>query len=386
MRVIVALGIAAAAAPAALAALHLTALAGASLLHRAPRRDLAGEGVALLVLIPAHNEERVIGETLAALMPQQRSGDHVIVAADRCTDGTATLARAFGATVLERAPESPPGRAATVEHGLSFAAPLAWDGVVVIDADSVVEPGFLDAIRAGLAAGAPALQARSESIPERGVIANLALAAYTLRGVLVPRGRHVLGVCVRMQGSGMALRRDVLARHRFRARGASEDLWLSMDLLLDGVLPRFADGARLRSQSARSLRAASRQRLRWESGRILAAQEFLVPLLRRRDRACLEAALHLLTPPVAVSGLLLGMAAALEWWAGFPWVALVAAGLLAALAVDVAVALAEARAPLRTWLSLLSAPLYVAWKAAIQVWALFSLRQARVPYAPTPRA
>ena len=45
--------------------------------------------------------------------------------ADRCTDGTAEIARSFGALVLERGADEEPGRAAARQAGLEHARALA---------------------------------------------------------------------------------------------------------------------------------------------------------------------------------------------------------------------------------------------------------------------
>ncbi|NJM74800.1 MAG: glycosyltransferase [Acaryochloridaceae cyanobacterium RU_4_10] len=56
----------------------------------------------LAVLIPAHNEETEIAETIQSILPQMKEGDRLIAIADNCSDRTAAVARDAGATVLER--------------------------------------------------------------------------------------------------------------------------------------------------------------------------------------------------------------------------------------------------------------------------------------------
>lgn len=52
------------------------------------------------IIIPAHNEENVIGRCLDALLDGVREGElEVIVACNGCTDGTAERARAYGSPV-----------------------------------------------------------------------------------------------------------------------------------------------------------------------------------------------------------------------------------------------------------------------------------------------
>lgn len=368
-------------------ALHLGILGLASPFHR-KRKPQAERELRLVVLIPAHNEERVIERCLEAVEADRRARDLVMVVADRCTDATVQIARSFGASVLERSDREPPGRAQARQAGLQHAQALEWDAVVMIDADSIIESGFFDACERALAAGAPAVQARSESSEGRGLAAQLSLAAFALQGITIPRGRERLGLSVRLRGTGMAIRRDVVLGHRFIAP-ASEDLYFTLDLLLDGIRCHHVDAARLRSDAAGSWSSFGGQKVRYEAGRMAAARAYAPRLLRRaarhRDAACLEAAWFLLTPPFALGAASLAAGAALAAIVhAWPAVALFGAGLLV-LALVVAIGLVQARAGLRTWLALLAAPWYLGWKTVVQLRALASVLRRETYYPPTAR-
>lgn len=368
-------------------AVQLGVLAVASLFYREARGP-HGE-IRFLVLIPAHNEERVIRDCLEAIEADRRAGDGVLVVADRCTDATADIARSFGARVVERGPGEEPGRAAARQAGLEQARALEWDAVVMLDADSVISPGFFVACERALATGADAVQARSESQKGRTLATEASLAAFTLQGVTLPRGRDRLGAFVRLRGTGMAIRRDLALAHRFRAP-ASEDLFFTLDLLLAGTRCRHVDTARLRSQGANTWNDFGGQKLRYEAGRMAAARAYLPRLvrqaLRRRDLACADAAWFLATPPFAIAVLsLLGglaFAAAANAWVA---AAVCGAGLLV-LAAVIVTGLIQARAGARTWLALLAAPWYLAWKAVVQFRAVVSAFRRDDYYPPTARA
>jgi 1,2-diacylglycerol 3-beta-glucosyltransferase len=374
--------------PGLAAAGHLGLLALASLLYR-DERGSGGQGeIRFLVLVPAHDEAQVIGRCLEAIERDRRPRDVVLVVADRCTDATADIARSLSASVLERGPGEKPGRAAARQAGLEHARELEWDAVLMIDADSVVEPGFFDACERGLAAGASAVQARSESSRARTLAMEASLAAFTLQGITLPRGRDRLGLSVRLRGTGMAIRRDLALAHRMHAP-ASEDLFLTLDLVLSGVRCRHVDTARLRSDGAASWGTFGAQKLRYEAGRMSAARSYVPRLLRRavreRDAACLEAAWFLATPPFALAVLSLLAGSVLTLVAGaWPLAAILGAGVLV-LGLVLVTGLVQARAGLRTWLALLAAPWYVIWKVAVQLRALASVVRREASYPPTAR-
>jgi 1,2-diacylglycerol 3-beta-glucosyltransferase len=368
--------------PGLAAAAHLGLLALASLFYREPRAPHAE--TRFLVLVPAHNEEGGIARTLEAIEADRRPGDTVLVVADRCTDATAEIARSFGAAVLERSEDEEPGRAAARQAGLERARSLEWDAVLMLDADSIIEPGFFAACERALATGAPAVQARSESGHGRSLAQEASLAAFTLQGITIPRGRDRLGLSVRLRGTGMAIRREIALAHRFRAP-ASEDLFFTLDLMLDGVRCRHVENARLRSEGASTWDSFGGQKVRYEAGRMAAARTYVPRLLRRRDASCFEAAWFLACPPFALAALSLVVATAIAAVAG-AWIvaAVFAAGFLA-LALTLVTGLIQARAGLRTWMALLAAPWYVGWKAVVQLRALASLLRRDRYYGPTAR-
>jgi cellulose synthase/poly-beta-1,6-N-acetylglucosamine synthase-like glycosyltransferase len=369
-------------------ALHLGVLAVASWFYREPRLSGPSE-VRFLVLVPAHNEELVIGSGLEAIMADRRSRDLVLVVADRCTDRTADVARSFGALVLERERDDPPGRAAARQAGLDHARALDWDAVVMLDADSVIEPGFFAACERALPSGEAAVQARSESSRGRTWATEASLAAFTLQGVTIPRGRDRLGVSVRLRGTGMAIRREVALAHCFRAP-ASEDLFFTLDLLLAGVRCRHVDAARVRSVGASTWDAFGGQKVRYEAGRMAAARAYLPRLLRRaldqRDAACLESAWFLASPPFAVGVISLLLAGGLVATAGAWTLAAVFGAAFALLALVLITGLIQARVGLRTWLALCTAPWYLGWKAIVQVRAVASVLRRDDYYGPTARS
>jgi cellulose synthase/poly-beta-1,6-N-acetylglucosamine synthase-like glycosyltransferase len=374
--------------PGLAAAVHLGGLAAASVWYR-ERRGKAAERLRFLVLIPAHNEEQVIDRCLESITADTRAGDLILVVADRCTDATAAIARRFGALVLERAPESEPGRAAARQAGLEHARALEWDAVVMLDADSAISPGFFEHCERALAEGVDAVQARSESKRGRTLAAEASVAAFALQGVTIPRGRDRLGLSVRLRGTGMAIRRPLALAHRFHAP-ASEDLVFTLDLLLAGNRCRHVDAARLNSEGESGWSTFGGQKVRYEAGRMAAARAYVPRLLRRAlrhgDLAALEAAWFLATPPFAlaavsvIAGLVL--ATVVQAWI----VAAVFAAALLTLGLVILTGLIQARAGLRTWLALLAAPWYLAWKTVIQVRALVSVLRRDDYYPPTARA
>src|SRR5690606_13349458 len=109
------------------------------------------------VVIPAHNEQAVLGRTLAALMPHLASRDRVLVVADNCKDDTATVARESGAVCIERTDAARRGKGYALDAGVNALRADPPEIVIFTDADVEVRPGALDElVRQAQRTGRPA--------------------------------------------------------------------------------------------------------------------------------------------------------------------------------------------------------------------------------------
>lgn len=327
------------------------------------------------ILVPAHNEEPVVGALLASLrqLDYPASRYSVFVAADHCTDATAAVARAGGARVFERAGPGDRGKGAALQWLLEQVTSLhePFDAFVILDADTRVCPAFLRAMEVELGRGFQALQGYDGVLnPEAGVGAALRHAAMTLINVVRPLGKNALGLATGLKGNGMCFAADVLRALGWSAHSLAEDAEYGVRLLLSGVRPRFVPSARVWAQMPPGVRQGESQNRRWEAGRLRVFRHFALLLiqefLRRRDIALLDAALELAVPPLSVLAagtvLLLGASFVLPGLTEVRWAAAMAAG---ALAVHVVGGLARAGAPPAVWRALLYAPGYCAWKLAL---------------------
>ena len=162
-----------------------------------------------------------------------------------------------------------------------------------------------------------AVQARSESSRGRTLATEASLAAFTLQGITIPRGRDRLGLSVRLRSTGMAIRREVVCSHgsahphpRICSSPSIPDRRRALRRVDSARLPRWAPTPGAPSAAKRSVRGGTHGRRR----------EIRPTAIRRamakRDGACLEAAWFLISPPFAVGALSLLVAVGLAALAG----------------------------------------------------------------------
>lgn len=358
----------------ALLALYLVVLALASFGAHATRRPHASPCLHLAVLVPAHDEEAVVGRCVRSLLAQSypRHLVRVVVVADNCSDATAAIAQAAGAEVLTRFDQGRRGKGQALRWAIDrlLAGPLPPDAVVIVDADSVADRDLLVELVAGLERG-QAVQGEYLVLPEDGSgRTRLAEAGFLLFHRVRLGGRARLGLPSALVGNGMILARELLERHPWDAFSGVEDLEYTLRLRLDGVRPVYAPAARVWGPPAVGYPETARQRTRWEGGRLHLMRSRVWRLLRAglRDPRLLDAAVDLAVPPLALFGLgvVTGSAIALAWpllglqpgwWVPGPWLA--AAALLPTF---VFLGLVAAGASRRHYLALLEAPRFLFWK------------------------
>src|SRR2546423_14101221 len=98
----------------------------------------------LSVIVVTHNERDLVERCLPALVEQLAAGAELIVADTRSTDGSADAVRrvAPDATVVEM-----PSNDGIMAACNAAAAHATGDLLLKLDADTMVPPGFADAIR-----------------------------------------------------------------------------------------------------------------------------------------------------------------------------------------------------------------------------------------------
>jgi glycosyltransferase involved in cell wall biosynthesis len=383
------------------------------------------------IAIPAHNEASVLPATLARLREQSYPKElfDVHVVADHCTDATADVTRQGGGIaherndppdgrkayalqwLLQRILQREPASAASGVHPrysiprFRYSAPRFWrgvrgpqtgyDAVAVFDADSLVDPGFLDVMEGHLSAGKPVLQGQHIiSNPQDSPLAAMAAVDMRLNNRLRNQSRSNLGFSCRLMGDAMVFDARVLREHGWPSASLNEDREYGYELLLHGMRASYVPEARSYGQAVSTWRQAEPQRLRWYREVPAMQGRYAGPLLaaafRSRSLAPFDGAVELLMPPysvlVALSAINLVLVAAwrllLPPAGGLLGVA-ASVGLLGAWLLYPVLGLCIDRAPAWAYRALLLGPVYLIWRLWIAV--LVRLRGDRISWVRTQR-
>jgi len=260
----------------------------------------------LTVLIPAHNEETGIAHTISAIIPQLTAHDRLVVIADNCTDHTEQVARSAGAETIVRTDANHTGKGYALDFGLKHLASNEPEVVVIIDADTIVQPNALENLGGAVAArGCPIQGVNLLIAPDDAkTTTRISAFAFFFKNYIRPRGLDRLGLPCLLYGTGMALPYDLIARANLAHGDITEDIRLGMDMALADKPPRFCLDAEVRGELPRQKVAATSQRRRWEHGHIRASLGYVPRLLwvgmSQRRLSLITLAIHIGIPPLSL--------------------------------------------------------------------------------------
>lgn len=358
-------------------------------------READAVDIKFVVIIPAYNEEFVIGRTVSNLLKMNYSQDMIdlVVIADNCTDNTAQVAREAGAICLEREADPKGRKGYALAWYLETVLPAAesYDALIIFDADSRPSHDFLQVMSRKISAGASVLQGQH-------IIANSSDSLFTRMADIDMRinnrlrnlARSNLGLSCRLMGDAMCFERNVLEKYPWSAYSLVEDREYGIQLLGQGIRIHYVPEAASLGQAASGWSRARSQRMRWTGGVLHLRRRFAAQLLwtgiRSGNPSAIDQAVELLIPPFSV--LAIGAVSLLTAQILFPGLRFsgsitVTAGLTIALILVPIFGLLLDRAPASLFLYVILGPIYAAWR--IWIYLMTLIRLDRLQWIRTKR-
>lgn len=240
------------------------------------------------VIVPAHNEESVIGHTIQSLLKQDYPHAAVFIMNDGSKDATSAIAHEYAdkhpqVMVIDRGPEiAGRGKGAVLNHAFAIITEMVESGdprlegrtaddviITITDADGQLESHtlgscahyFADPRVGGLQIGVRIANAGTNILTRMQDIEFVGFSAF------VQEARDAFG-SVGLGGNGQFTRLSALISLGYApwTDCLTEDLDLGLSLVRRGWRMRFNPNAYVAQQAVTGLRALFRQRTRWVQG------------------------------------------------------------------------------------------------------------------------
>ena len=252
------------------------------------------------IMVPAHNEEYVIANTIENILSLDYPNFEIIVIDDRSTDNTSIVVKELEAKydkviAFIRPQTAFPGKSAVLNDAMKFAK---GDAILVFDADATVESDFLNKLIPHLEpADVGAVQARKIiRNKDYNFLTRCQNNEYTL-DTHFQTGRDAVKGAVELRGNGELIKRialeDIGGWNNFTI---TDDLDMSTRLHIKGWDIRFCPDACVYEEGIVYVFSLFRQRRRWLEGTIRRYLEYFGEAIKSKKmslRARLDMAIYI---------------------------------------------------------------------------------------------
>ena len=241
-----------------------------------------------LAIIPAHNEEAVVGNLIESLQKQNypKNKYDICVIADNCTDKTKEVAESYGVKIFERYEEDPAKRTKGDALRLFLNTLLAdpnmdYDAFCVFDADNIVDENFISAMNKHLCQGEEVVQGyRDIKNPTDSWIASGYAIFYWTMNRFYHLARYNAGLSPLINGTGFMVKFDAIRPTGWNTNTLTEDIEFSLKRIIQGKKLGWATDAIVYDEQPVKFKPSWSQRSRWTIGHIQCLQEYTKPLAK----------------------------------------------------------------------------------------------------------
>ena len=232
-----------------------------------------------MAIIPAHNEEAVVGNLIESLKAQTYNKElyDIYVIADNCTDNTAKVAREAGAIVYERFDETKKTKGYALNWFLQqkIKEDAPYDAFFVFDADNIVDKNFITNMNRKLCQGEDVVQGYRDikNPSDNWITAGYAIFYWQMHR-FYHLARYNLGLSPLLNGTGFMVKFDVIKPQGWDTKTLTEDIEFSLKRIIKGKKLGWATDAIVYDEQPTGFKQSWSQRSRWTVGHMQCIKEY----------------------------------------------------------------------------------------------------------------
>ena len=316
----------------ALSVVYVAFFALVSVFHRKKKENSTYQlkQSSFLILYPAYKEDAVIQHSVRQFLEQNYPKDlfQVAVISDHMKDETNQQLSQLPIT-LHILTFDKSSKARALQYAMQHTEE-SYDYVVILDADNVVLPDFLEQLNTSCQKGYQAIQCHRCAKNSDNNIAVLDGASEEINNTIFRKAHNTVGLSSALIGSGMCFAFEWFKHHVNLLNSAVEDRELESHLLQEKVYIKFEENIHVFDEKVSNRDNFERQRLRWLNGQL---QTLLIMLpniphaiatgnINYIDKTIQQALiprsiLLVLIPIFSLIMLLLAPVWSIKWWALF---------------------------------------------------------------------
>lgn len=219
------------------------------------------------ILIPARNEEFVIGNLLDSLVHQNYPKEkyQIYVLINHCTDQTKEIAIEKGVNIVE-CPDTVRSKGDVLQYAFSSLQKEPIDAYLIFDADNVVHPDFCKYMNQSYQNGAQVAQSfRDSKNGKKNWLSGGYSIFYFIQNVFF-HTRQKCKISATLSGTGMMVAKNMINAYGYPMNTMTEDMEYSAFVVTHDVKIQFVEKAVTYDEQPECFSTSWKQRKRWTTG------------------------------------------------------------------------------------------------------------------------
>ena len=264
------------------------------------------------ILIPSHNEEDVIYDTLQNIQKIKYPKDYfnVYIIMDNCTDNTLKEFNRFKqdypfSTNINKIIVNGGSKPKALNKAISYLKENnLWnaDNIIILDADNIISDTMLQSYDYYHKMYNDILQCRILSANDNNIISQGFTSSFNFMAYGFQYTRNCIGLSASLSGTGFSIKRDIFDKVGFnKCDTLTEDLEFSILCILNGYKIKYVPEEYVLNQHLESLKPSLIQRIRWCRGHMQTAMKLdkslIKAFIKRPSFQLIDSFIFLNSPP-----------------------------------------------------------------------------------------
>ncbi len=236
--------------------------------HRHQTSNIKHQTSSFLILFPAYKEDSVIVHSVQECLKQTYPQElyHIGVISDHMKKETNDLLQQLPITL--HIPHFEKSSKAKALHYAIEHTEKIYDYLVILDADNVVLPDFLEQVNASCQQGYQAIQCHRCAKNSNNDVAILDGISEEINNTLFRKAHNTINISSALIGSGMCFPYHWFKEHVGLLETAVEDRELEIFLMKQHIFIKYEENIPVFDEKVSNSENFQRQRLRWMTGQI----------------------------------------------------------------------------------------------------------------------
>lgn len=261
------------------------------------------------VIVPARNEELVIGNLIESLNNQNYPKENfdIYVLPNNCTDNTQEVAEKLNSNIISCKNEVIKSKGDVLRYAFDYLENKDYDAYIVFDADNVVHPEFINEMNKYLCLGYRVAQGyRDSKNPADTWVSSSHSMHYIIQNFFMNKSRMNINKSCFINGTGFMISKEVINEYGYDSLSITEDIELTVKCGFNNEKIAFVENAITYDEQPTDFIVSWKQRKRWSIGTLQCLKQYykeiLKDIFKNKNFASIDSIMFLTAPILQLLG------------------------------------------------------------------------------------